>query len=250
VSNSTTFGQQAEVYARGRPSYPAALFDWIAQRSPGLGCVLDVATGSGQAARSLVAHFAQVEATDVDANQIAAVEAHPRIRYRVAPAEASGLAHSSVDAVTVATALHWFAIPQFWAEVDRVLRPGGLFCAFVYPLPRVSGALQEQVLEPIYRLIDPFWADGNRLAMAGYSATNTGCPWPVIDTPALDAGGDWSGAQLMAFARTWSAHLRAREAGHLEALEQLEALGLALAGADTLAVSMPLSILAARKPEG
>lgn len=246
MSNATSFGQQAGLYAKGRPRYPAALFDWIAARSPATTAVWDVATGSGQAAVSLADHFERVVATDIDAAQIDAASPHPRIAYAVAPAERSGLPDASVDAVCVATALHWFAGEAFWAEVARVARPGALFCAWVYDLPRVEGALQADVLDPLTARLDPYWADGNRLAMAGYTAANTQCPFPTLATPACDAGGMWTATQLMDFAQSWSAHLRARRDGQAAALAALRRNALALAGAEPVCVRLPLSVLAAR----
>ena len=50
-------------------------------------------------------------------------KAHPRVEYRVAPAERSGLPDAAVDLVTLALAAHWFDLPRFYAEVRRVGRP-------------------------------------------------------------------------------------------------------------------------------
>ena len=48
-------------YARYRPTYPPALFAWLAEVSPGRALALDVGTGNGQAAVALAAHFDQVD---------------------------------------------------------------------------------------------------------------------------------------------------------------------------------------------
>jgi SAM-dependent methyltransferase len=44
--------------------------------------------------------------------------------------DASGIESNTVDLVTVGQALHWFELPQFYAEVSRILKPGGVFAAF------------------------------------------------------------------------------------------------------------------------
>ncbi len=62
---------------------------------------------------------APVRPTDASAAQIAHAAAHPRVTYRVVPAEASGLPDASVDLVTVAEALHWFDLGAFYREVQR-----------------------------------------------------------------------------------------------------------------------------------
>jgi len=45
---------------------------------------------------------------------------------RVAPAEHLPASEGSADLVLVVEALHWFDLPAFFAEVDRILRPGGI----------------------------------------------------------------------------------------------------------------------------
>lgn len=74
-------------------------------------------------------HFDSAVATDASAAQLEQAELHPRVAYRNAPAESSGEVDASIDLVTVATALHWFALDEFYREVRRVLRPGGLIAA-------------------------------------------------------------------------------------------------------------------------
>jgi len=119
------FSSASGRYAAYRPDYPAALFAWLADQCVERDTAWDCATGSGQAALGLAPHFSRVIATDASAEQIRHAEIHPAIAYRVAPAEASGLADRSVDLVTVAQAAHWFDLPRFYAEVTRVLKRGG-----------------------------------------------------------------------------------------------------------------------------
>src|SRR5262245_38403499 len=121
------FSTVASNYALYRPRYPAELFAYLATLVPTCEFAWDCATGSGQAAVALAAHFKRVIATDASATQIANGETHPRVEYRVAPAEQSGLAAASVDLLTVAQALHWFDLPRFFVEANRVLRPRGVF---------------------------------------------------------------------------------------------------------------------------
>jgi hypothetical protein len=65
------FSEKSDLYARARPTYPDALFDFIASRVPERDRAWDCATGSGQAARGLARHFGLVEATDASGEQIA-----------------------------------------------------------------------------------------------------------------------------------------------------------------------------------
>ncbi len=246
MENATSFGQQASTYAKGRPGYPEALYKWISENSRGQDLVWDVGTGSGQAARALTEYFDDVHATDVSAEQIAAAKPHPQISYFTAPAHVSGLNSASADAVTVATALHWFANQKFWTEVSRAGKQSSLFCAWTYQLPISTPEVHTAFLNPIYEIIDPYWADGNRLCMAGYTAEALACPFPVLQTPEFDAGGIWTAKQLVGFAESWSAHFRARDDGLQSELDALARGFLSKFDGQDIKFSLPLSVLAAR----
>src|SRR5258705_10508169 len=120
------FSGVASRYADFRPHYPTALFDYLATLVPQTSVVWDCAAGNGQATPDLAERFARVIATDGSSEQIASATPHPKIDYRVALAEKSGLPDRSVGLVTVAQALHWFDLDRFYTEVKRVLTPGGL----------------------------------------------------------------------------------------------------------------------------
>src|SRR2546430_5407093 len=87
------------------------------------------------------------DALPICADQIANAMTHERIRYAVAPSEASGLADSSIDLVCVAQALHWFDRPRFYDEVRRVLKARGLLAVFGYSWFYVSTEIDPLVDE-------------------------------------------------------------------------------------------------------
>jgi len=122
VTFADHFSGVSASYAAFRPRYPDALFDFLARTAPSQDLAWDAGTGTGQAAIGLARHFRHVIATDASNSQIEYATPDPRITYRVAPAETSGLDPSSVDLVTVAQALHWFDRNTFWPEARRVLR--------------------------------------------------------------------------------------------------------------------------------
>jgi len=246
--NATSFGKQAATYAKGRPGYPLALYQWIANNCPARKRVWDIGTGSGQAARVLTDYFKTVCATDISVEQIAAAKPHPKISYFAAPAQNSGLADGTVDCMTVATALHWFADVPFWAEVKRVAVDTAFFCAWTYQLPLCEPTIHTQFLDPLFDLIDPYWAEGNRLCMEGYTAENLKCPLPTISAPSFDAGGLWTARQFVNFVESWSAHFRAREDGLAQDLEALSEKFLTERSDRVIDIRLPISILAARIP--
>lgn len=175
------FSPRAAGYAAFRPTYPPALFDFVAALAPSHRCAWDCATGSGQAAVALAAHFDRVIATDASAAQLAHAAMHARVAYRVATAEASGLPDHAVDLVTVAQALHWFDIEAFYVEVRRVLVPGGALAVWTYGFP----ALDETTLDARFQqyvedVLAPYWPPKRQLVDDGYR----GIPFPFAEVAA------------------------------------------------------------------
>lgn len=246
MENATTFGAQAGTYAAARPSYPTELFNWIKSQAPATGTAWDVGTGSGQAARALAGYFDHVHATDIDAAQIGAATPNNKITYRQAEAHASGLPDNGVDAITVATALHWFDMAKFWPEVRRVAKPGAVFCGWTYHRAETEDDVQQALLDPILSLIEPFWSDGNRLSWRGYTASELNMPFTELKAPAFACRLMWTPAQIAAFARSWSAHKKARHDGLKKQLTDIETEALKTLGYEPRPFTMPLHVLAAR----
>jgi len=132
------FSDNSEAYAAYRPVYPEKFIAELAELSPGRELAWDCATGNGQAARLLALHYARVVATDASVQQVANAVRHSRIEYKVSAEDESGLGDACVDLVTVATALHWLDLDRFYAEVNRVLKPGGAVAAWCYGYASVS----------------------------------------------------------------------------------------------------------------
>ncbi|XP_077686675.1 putative methyltransferase DDB_G0268948 [Eretmochelys imbricata] len=96
---------------------------------------VDVGCGSGQSTRVLAAHFEKVVGTDISEAQIEAAKqaaSFPNVSYHVCPAEELPFEDGSVDFITAFAAAHWFDVPRFMKEVDRVLRPHGCVALSTY----------------------------------------------------------------------------------------------------------------------
>ena len=207
------FASAAPAYAAFRPRYPAALFAALADHAPARHAAWDCATGSGQAAIGLAEHFALVEATDASAAQLAAARPHPRVRYRQAPADASGLTPQSVELVTVAQALHWLDRPAFYAEARRVLAPGGLVAVWCYGLVELGPGLDQPIRAFYERTVGPYWPPERALVDSAYRTIDF--PFAELVLPPITMEAELTLAELGGYLGTWSAVLGYRAArGH------------------------------------
>jgi SAM-dependent methyltransferase len=204
------FGAVAAGYARHRPTYPDALFDWLAGVAPARDHAWDCGTGNGQAALALAARFARVTATDLSEAQLARATPHPRVIYHPAPAEASGLPDASCDLVTVAQALHWFDVAAFGREASRVLVAGGVVAAWSYGLFSCAPAVDAAVLELYGDIVGPYWPAGREHVETGYR--DLALPGAPLEAPAFAIVRHWTLADLAGYLATWSAVERYRQA--------------------------------------
>jgi SAM-dependent methyltransferase len=202
------FSHASDDYRRWRPGYPDDLFAWLARMAPSTACAWDCATGSGQAAGGLAAHFARVVATDASTAQVAEAEPFDRVEYRVAPAEASGIEGASVDLVTVAQALHWFDVERFQAEARRVLKPGGVIAEWGYGLALIGPGIDEKVRRFSNVTVGPYWPPERALVEEGYASLPF--PFQKIDAPAFAMQARWDLGRFVAYLGTWSSVSRYR----------------------------------------
>ena len=241
------FSGPAAAYAAYRPRYPRELALFLAQISPVCSRAWDCGCGSGQLSELLAEFFEQVVATDASARQIAEARPHPRVEYRCAPAEESGLAAHSTDLITVAQAVHWFDLDRFYEEVRRVGRPGAAIALISYAtmaVERVGGLVQE-----FYEnTLGPYWPPERRQVETGYRLLDF--PFTPLPAPSLQMNAAWDLAALTGYIGTWSA---------VQALERaqgpapFQALGRALRDAwgdpgTVRQVSWPLFVSAGRLP--
>ena len=210
IDTRQLFSVRSGEYAAARPHYPRELFQYLADLCPDTQRAWDCGTGSGQAAVGLAEEFAQVDATDVSAQQIANAVQHERVHYSVQPAEQTSFAFGSFSLVTVAQALHWFDFGRFWPEVHRVLRPGGIFAAWTYTLPILSEALDSIVAMRLLKVIKDYWAPQNRIAWDAYATIPF--PFHELVPPQITMQVTWNLAQFTAYLGTWSATRRCVEA--------------------------------------
>jgi ubiquinone/menaquinone biosynthesis C-methylase UbiE len=213
------FSQQSEAYRQGRPAYPAELFEYLVSLAPSHETCWDCATGNGQAAVSLSPYFKKVIATDGSAEQIRNAIKKGNIEYRVATAEESGLAENSIDLVTVATAAHWFNHDRFYAEVRRVIKPGGILAIWAYADPVINNEVDKLMTWFMYDFLLDYWPQDRNYIRTGYETLPF--PFNPMETPDFFLKMEWNKQQLLNWAKTWSAYSKYVEKNHTDPLEVL-----------------------------
>jgi SAM-dependent methyltransferase len=216
------FSALSSRYAAYRPRYPEGLFDAIAAASGRRARLWDCATGSGQAAVPLAGRFDLVVASDASPRQLGAARSHPHVRYVAALAEAAPISARWADVVTVAQALHWLDLRGFYAEVRRVLGPGGVFVAWTYGSQRVGDGAIDALLDDFYdRIVGPYWAPERRLVETGYRTFDF--PFdemPMVSPPMV---AHWTLDEVLGYISTWSAVAKCREVTGADPMTGLEA---------------------------
>lgn len=235
------FSGHAGGYAEARPTYPEALFDWLAARCDRHELAWDAGCGNGQASLALAQRFRRVHASDPSSPQIAAAPVDARISWRVEPAEQCSLPDASADLVTVAQAYHWFDHARFCTEVRRVLRPEGLVALWTYGLSRVDPAVDAVFAQLYDGALADYWPPERRHVENGYREL----PFPFVelDAPRFEMRQDWTLAQYLAYLRSWSASQRhLKTTGRDAVTEAAEAMAHAWGDPDTARpVAWPLS---------
>jgi SAM-dependent methyltransferase len=242
------FSAVAARYAAYRPHYPPALVDALAERvvEPAAAVAWDAGCGNGQLSVALAARFRRVIATDPARAQLAEAVPHPRVEYRCASAEDSGLPDASAALVVAAQAAHWFDWPRFVAEAGRVAQPGALIALVSYGDMLVEGEAGEVIARYHHGTAGPYWPPNRRHVENGYRELVM--PWPAVDPPAIDMTAMWTRDEVIGYVSSWSATARLVER---EGTGPFEALGAALAaawpGGERRLVRWPLVIRLARR---
>jgi len=174
----------------------------LADLCPEKNLAWDSACGNGQAAIGLAEEFNKVYATDISNEQIANSKYHSKIDYVVSSSEKTLLENESCDLVSVAQALHWFDYDLFWPEVNRVLKPQGIFTTFGYTWPSINNKIDELVSTSFLKVIEPYWAPQNALLLNHYRG----------DSPNFIMQENWNLNDFFNFLHTFSATRRCMDA--------------------------------------
>lgn len=242
---SDYFSGHATDYATNRPGYPPDLIEMLAGLPRQRSLAWDCGTGNGQAALGLANDFARVIATDASPEQLALARPHPRVEYRLAPAEASGLPDRSVDLVTAAQALHWFSFDGFYREARRVLAPGGAIAVWTYNLARVDPGVDRVIDRLAHQTVKSYWPPERHWVDDEYRTIPF--PFDEISLPPVVQEERWDCERLLRYLGTWSATANYRRGTGNDAVETVrEELSAAWGAEAVRTVRWPIFIRAGR----
>ena len=120
-------------YDELRPGYAPEAVAWVAERGSLRhgSIVVDLAAGTGQLSKRFVDLGVDPIAVEPAKNMRAVMEQRmPSVRVEDGTAEAIPLNDDSVDVVVVGNAFHHFDRDSAFAEIRRVVRPGGALALF------------------------------------------------------------------------------------------------------------------------
>lgn len=197
------FSKQAGIYAKFRPAYPIALFDYLQGLTTEHDLAWDCGTGNGQSAVQLACFYDKVYATDPSEEQIKHAFQNDKVTYKVEKAEQPGLHTNSTDLVTVAQAIHWFDFDLFYPEVRRVLKPGGIIAAWAYSFPVINPDIDPVIKDFHDNIVGKFWLPENKLIDLEYKTIPF--PFEEVQSPAFYIKSSETLADLIGYIRSWSA---------------------------------------------
>jgi len=138
-ANVERFMGFADVYDSFRPRPPLAVLEILTQlaQAPRPALVVDLGSGTGLSTAIWAGRAEAVVGVEPSADmrrqaeaRIAAIADAANVRFQAGYGDATGLPDGCADIVTCSQSLHWMEPEPTFAEVARILRPGGVFAAY------------------------------------------------------------------------------------------------------------------------
>ncbi len=147
-ANASRFSGFADLYDAVRPVPPAELAEVIARYAGGRpDLVVDLGSGTGLSSRWAASWSNEVIGVEPSADmrtRAAAVTSTAHVQFVPGWSNATELPDACADVVLAVQALHWMEPTSTFAEVARLLRPGGVFAAIDCDWPPSVGHAQAE----------------------------------------------------------------------------------------------------------
>ena len=243
------FTKQAGQYAKYRPDYPPALYGFLFSLVSGKHAAWDCGTGNGQVALKLAGFFDSVYASDLSEQQIKNAVQKNNVFYSVERAEASSFDDNSFELITVAQAIHWFDFDSFYKEVNRVIKPKGIFAVIGYGLLEIDQQTDKLIHHFYYNIIGRFWDKERKYIDEHYQTIPF--PFNEMEVPLLVNSFEWTLDELTGYLETWSAvqhYIKANKDNPVELLKK--DLKEIWPGNETRKIKFPILLRVARIDKG
>src|SRR5215475_4560139 len=196
------FSSHVDIYAKYRPLYPRELYEFVIGYVKEKRAALDCGTGNGQAAGVLAEHFREVHGTDISEKQIKNAIQKDNLAYHVCNAEHLPFTDNYFDLITSATAVHWFQLDQFFAEIKRVGKNNSIFACWAYKVFRTDRENVNKLIDQFYsETIHSYWDDERRHVDEEYM--NIPMPFQEVSNPGFATQLSWDLQTLEGYLNTW-----------------------------------------------
>lgn len=133
-------------YSIFRPSPPKELvhriIDFLKETiPPPFTNAVDIGCGSGQSTQVLAPFFKSIVGVDNSESQINHAlkrNTFQHITYKVGSSDYLEFEENSVQLVTAGQCAHWFEIPKFFVQAEKVLQQGGVLALYCYNVPELK----------------------------------------------------------------------------------------------------------------
>ncbi len=156
TKNAGRFTGFADIYDQARPAmpfYPVKIIRAYLGKKPQR--VVDLGCGTGLSSlvwKGQCEELTGIEPSD-DMLAVAQMKATEGISFRKGFSGATGLENASVDAVVCSQSFHWMEPEPTLAEVNRILKPGGVFAAVDCDWPPVCHWQAEKAYTELFRKV-------------------------------------------------------------------------------------------------
>jgi len=197
------FSEQADQYAKYRPSYPIEFYEYLNSILSNKNNAWDCGTGNGQVAIELAKFFEKVYATDISQAQLENAIIADNIEYSAQAAESSLFENDQFDLVIVAQAIHWFNFQEFYKEVKRTGKRNGLICVLGYGKLEISKEIDPIINHFYQKTLSGYWDKERKYIDENYETIPF--PFTEIKAPKFANRLHWTLDHLISYLNTWTA---------------------------------------------